>query len=99
MISREFFEKHKRSPSFVDLFHSIKENACDDLYLIKEPFSMFSESHDIEKLCKNPGNYNSILMYFFLHKITIDKFDCQGGMPDFVLFYLLRPKQYNPKSK
>jgi hypothetical protein len=90
MISREFFEKHKRDPSFVDLFHSIKENACDDLYLIKEPFSMFSEKHDIEKLCKNPGNYNSILMYFFLHKITIDKFDCQGGMPDYVLFYLLR---------
>ena len=90
MISREFFEKHKRDPSFVDLFHSIKENACDDLYLIKEPFAVFSEKHDIEKLCKNLGNYNSILMYFFLHKINIEKFECQGGMPDFVLFYLLR---------
>jgi len=86
MISREFFEKHEKD----DPFHSIKENACDDLYLIKEPFSVFSEKHDIEKLCKNPGNYNSILMYFFLHKLTIDKFDCQGGMPDFALFYLLR---------
>ena len=90
MISREFFEKHKRDHSFEDPFHSIKEDACDDLYLIKEPFSVFSKTHDIEQLCKNPGNYNSILMYFFLHKITIDKFDCQGGMPDFVLFYLLR---------
>ena len=84
MISREFFEKPE------DPFHSIKEDACDDLYLIKEPFSVFSKTHNIEELCKNPGNYNSILMYFFLHKITIDKFDCQGGMPDFVLFYLLR---------
>jgi len=86
MISREFFEK----PEKYDPFHSIKENACDDLYLIKEPFSVFSKTHDIEKLCKNPGNYNSILMYFFLHKITIEKFECQGGMPDFVFFYLLR---------
>ena len=84
MISREFFEKPE------DPFHSIKEDACDELYLIKEPFSVFSKTHNIEELCKNPGNYNSILMYFFLHKITIDKFDCQGGMPDFVLFYLLR---------
>jgi hypothetical protein len=90
MISREFFEKHKRDPSFVDLFHSIKEDACDDLYLIKEPFSVFSKTPNIEDLCKNPGNYNSILMYFFLHKIAIDKFHCQGGMTDFVLFYLLR---------
>ena len=86
MISREFFEKHEKD----DPFHSIKENACDDLYLIKEPFSVFSKKHDIESLCTNLGNYNSILMYFFLHQITIDKFDCQGGMPDFVLFYLLR---------
>ena len=86
MISREFFEKYKKD----DPFHSIKENACDDLYLIQESFSVFSKKHDIESLCTNPGNYNSILMYFFLHKITIDKFDCQGGMPDFVLFYLLR---------
>lgn len=86
MISREFFEKHEKD----DPLHVIQENACDNLYLIKEPFSVFSEKHDIERLCRNPGNYNSILMYFFLHKITIDKFDCQGGMPDYVLFYLLR---------
>jgi hypothetical protein len=86
MISREFFEKHEKD----DPFHYIKDNVCDDLYLIKEQFSVFSEKHDIENLCKNPGNYNSILMYFFLHKLTIDRFDCEGGMPDFVLFYLLR---------
>ena len=91
MISREFFEKHKKNHSFVDLFHSsTKEDECDDLYLIKEHFSVFSKSHNIEQLCKNPGNYNSILMYFFLHKITIDKFDCNGGTPDYVLYYLLR---------
>jgi len=86
MISREFFEKHEKD----DPLHVIQENACDNLYLIKEPFSVFSEKNDIERLCRNPGNYNSILMYFFLHKITIDKFNCEGGMPDYVLFYLLR---------